>query len=422
MSRALVGAVLAAALLSGGAVAWGAGGDLLWTDRYDSGSSDGCYDVAAKGSRVYAVGIAVGDFVVRAYRAKTGELLWEDQHNEGGYDDAALAVALRGHRVFAAGRLRDASQNNIYSTVRAYDATKGSLLWHYDSPGAAYGVAVDGSVVVTAGGGFPNPGPVDFAVRAHDPVSGAVLWEDYFDQGGTYDEASRVVVTHNIVIGSGYSNDDYLVRAYDEHSGALLWQDLYDDAGFDDSAGSMAVRGDQLFVIGRVQSALNSFDFFVRSYDVKSGTILWEDRVDVGNEDLASGIAVKGRIVYVVGRLGDLVAHDFVVRAYDTKDGSLIWQDLYDVDYADAAEEIVIRGKTAYVVGWFVDALNIENAVTRAYNAKTGALLWQVQDDGGGDGNLSSDIALAGRRLIVGSLVGGNTADTDFGVRAYDSK
>lgn len=53
----------------------------------------------------------------------------------------------------------------------------------------------------------------------------------------------------------------------------------------------MALRGNRLFVTGRVQSALNRFDVFVRSYDVSSGTILWQDCVDVGNLDLASGIA-----------------------------------------------------------------------------------------------------------------------------------
>lgn len=42
------------------------------------------------------------DFIVRAYTAKKGELLWQNQYDFGGYD-IALAIAAQGGQVFAAG-------------------------------------------------------------------------------------------------------------------------------------------------------------------------------------------------------------------------------------------------------------------------------------------------------------------------------
>jgi len=68
----------------------GAGGDLQWEDQVDkAGFDDAVRTMASGGGRVFAAGVGTNaagnqDFLVRAYEAKTGVLLWEDQVEKAG--------------------------------------------------------------------------------------------------------------------------------------------------------------------------------------------------------------------------------------------------------------------------------------------------------------------------------------------------
>jgi len=80
------------------------------------------------GHRVFAAGTVQNgspnfdaDFVVRAYEADSGVLVWEDQASKAGGSDVALAIGVGGPRVFAAGIGGDAPFDNDF-LVRAYDA------------------------------------------------------------------------------------------------------------------------------------------------------------------------------------------------------------------------------------------------------------------------------------------------------------
>ena len=113
-------------LLAIGALA--KGGGLLWDDQFDKGVGvNAARAITAQGNRVYAAGrgeTAGGDdeFVVRAYDAKTGDLLWDDQFDNGGGRNIANAITAQGNMVYAAGRGRTAGGNVDEFVVRAYDA------------------------------------------------------------------------------------------------------------------------------------------------------------------------------------------------------------------------------------------------------------------------------------------------------------
>ncbi len=76
--------------------------------------------------RVFAVGgvepvPGSPDFVVRAYDAMTGALLWEDEFDKSGSNDQASAVATALGRVFAAGFATNAAGDTDF-LLRVYDA------------------------------------------------------------------------------------------------------------------------------------------------------------------------------------------------------------------------------------------------------------------------------------------------------------
>lgn len=117
---------------------------LLWQDIVDVSDFDQAFDVDAVGNRVFAagfVGFPLGsldfrDFLIRAYDAQDGTLLWQDRVNKGSSDYAA-AVLAEGRRVFVSGAVGPSCCPDWL--VRAYDADRGRLLWEdrFDKSGTA---------------------------------------------------------------------------------------------------------------------------------------------------------------------------------------------------------------------------------------------------------------------------------------------
>ena len=92
-----------------------------------AGRIDRALGIAAAGKLVAVVGQSSGEFddrhfTVRVYAAATGDLLFGDnaQGTANGNGDQANAVAVKGSRVFAAGRLSNADAGEF--TIRTYSA------------------------------------------------------------------------------------------------------------------------------------------------------------------------------------------------------------------------------------------------------------------------------------------------------------
>ena len=125
-------------------------GNLLWGDNFDREGTG--YDVATaialKGTTVFVAGAtetsAGGDaFTLRAYSAKNGRLIWGDNYDrEGDLDDIANVVAVQGREVFMAGLTRTSAGGAAF-TLRAYFAKNGRLIWedNFDREGTGYDVA-----------------------------------------------------------------------------------------------------------------------------------------------------------------------------------------------------------------------------------------------------------------------------------------
>jgi len=126
--------------------------------------------------------------------------------------------------------------------------------------------------------------------------NGTILWQDTIDNH-QYDQAYGVAVdnSNNIIVtgcsGEAFSDYDYFTVKYDPN-GTILWQDTLDNNDRDDVAYGVAVdNSNNIIVTGYSVELLGDYDYFTVKYD-PNGTILWQDTLDNGNDDIAHGVAV----------------------------------------------------------------------------------------------------------------------------------
>jgi len=290
-------------------------GDRLWEDVANKGLDDFVQDIAASHSGVFVVGYGgnIGgsslDFLVRAYAPRTGTLLWEDQVDNAGKDDAALRVAVEGGMVFVAGSASDGTTHELL--VRAYDATSGRLAWESRQAGVSpAAMAVDNARVFVGGlataGGIPHR-----FLASYDARSGKLLWQEQTGSGSVSDIVA--LGPQIVVLGAGES----LVRSHNARTGRLIWEGQTGSS--DDSVSPLALDAgrDLVFMAGEVVKPFEYSEFLVRAYDTANGELVWEDRALRSASSVAFDVAVKGHRVFAVGWNTNLSNNtDFLIRAY----------------------------------------------------------------------------------------------------------
>jgi hypothetical protein len=433
-----IAALLGSFCLVGGA--GGAGGDLVWEDHVDTAGGDDLLNaLAVRRGRVFAAGFDTNtagnrDFLVRAYDADSGTLLWKDQVDTAGDADRAFALAAGAGRVFAAGFGTNADGNQDF-LVRAYDQTTGALRWQDQRDPAGFNdvaeaLAVWGGQVFAAGSGERAAGNQDFLVRAYEARSGALRWEDRGDTAGLNDAAFALAVDRGRVFAAGFvtnaaGNQDFLVRAYQATDGALLWEDQVDHAGLDDTALSLAMEGGQVFAAGFVTNAAGNQDFLVRAYEARSGTLRWIDQVDpAGGFDGVNALAVEGDRLFAAGFVTNAAGNfDAFLRAYEARSGALLWEDQVDrAGLDDAALALTVQRGQVFIAGFGTNAAGNIDVLVRAYQATTGMLLWEDQVDRAGLDDAALAVAAGRGRMVAAGTGTTATGKMDVLIRAYDRK
>jgi hypothetical protein len=239
-----------------------------------------------------------------------------------------------------------------------------------------------------------------------------LLWEDQFDLAGSIDQARAVAVssTRAVAIGVGGTATqgvDLLVRAYDTETGAMVWQDQAPlSAGYITGV-ALDELDDKVFCAGYAPDSSGAgdsgADFLVRAYDATTGNRLWEDFVNKGRDDFVQAITAGGHGVYVVGYGGNVGPDplDFLVRAYDKTSGSLLWEDQVDNGGDDVAWKVATDGQMVFVAGsTSSSSLEPWNLILRAYDALSGNLAWESVYPNA----LPSDVAVSNGRVYVGGM------------------
>jgi hypothetical protein len=182
---------------------------------------------------------ASSSITIRAYERQTGALLSEEDYDlnvqEGGTSKDS------GHaRIFAGGIGMDRDGRSRF-LLRVYDAANGHFLW--EGQLNLVGKSADGltrpiatvapSLSASRRTGMTRPSSIEvqFSLRAVDPHTGRLVWEDRFTPGtpkigrvqkvASSRRAGQIETIRHIF--------DLVVRAVDRTSGRLLWQDSFED-------------------------------------------------------------------------------------------------------------------------------------------------------------------------------------------------
>ncbi len=375
-----------------------------------------------------------------------GDLLWENRGQPEPFGQA-LAVAVQGNVVVATGGVwTNRTAGNWF--VRAHDAKTGVTLWE-DRVGApnafvrSQEVAVDDGRVFASGWLFTPAHGFDFVIRAYDLNSGALLWEQRVDRGGTF-EFAEVVVAHGgrvfaagRVLGASGSSD-FALFAFDAQTGEPLWESVTDPSGLGlvDIAVALRAEGDRVFVAGTIFAVdpdggdfnLASNSLLVRAYDARTGAILWEDKVPDAMNWYTRTLAAEGHLLFVGGSILNATDNlDFMVRAYDTQTGALVWMDQVDQQVLESATAFVATGDRLFAAGWDCDASGFNcHDIVRAYDAQTGAFLWQDRfNEPGGDvfGGIANPVLeVDGGHVFLGGAVLNTSGRYEWTIRMYDAK
>jgi hypothetical protein len=427
-------------------------GALLWEDRPDASGFEQAFSVATRGDDVYVAGFVWNprgrrDFLVRALDARTGTLAWQDQMDKGS-DEFASGVVMDHGRLFVSGTtLRpDTGYDWI---LRAYRANTGELLWEdtFDHVGRSdfsrgTALAVGGGLVFLGGYGTNAQDAGDFntdwIVRAHDASSGALVWQDTI-RG--FSLAYTVAYESGRLFVGGSTNtadaDVARVRAYDARTGAPLWDRT--TSGVPGFGGTwtkvVKAQGGRVFA---AQSVVVSVPYRnvprVQAYDAATGQLLWQDSVDVGPDSWLDDLDVSGSRVTAVGYGGARCTRDAMsdcdalIRTYHAAQGKLLWERRVDLSGLDDRANLVAASENSIYVQSSAGPLTVLPGccevgqwVVHAFDSSTGRLRWQGMG-GQGDSGVYNMALDGGRLFIPGRAVDFETGDWDLLVRAYDAR
>jgi len=352
-----------------------------------------------------------------------------------GHDDSAEAIAVSpaGDRLFVGGVRTvgtgvpfSGSSDDVDYGVIAYETGTGRELWAagYAGPGdPASGSrddylldlepSADGSTVFVTGYSRDGRGPVDYdwATVAIDAATGKRLWVARHNAGGgawdlTWDLAVGTVTAPDdtqveMVFVAGYASLDGggqsgSTVAYDAATGAKLWE-----ATTNPGPALRSVAFTPASEPGGTPLVHAAGGGVVLTYDARSGEELWRSGFGVAEDKpaYAWSVVAGGGGLYVTGwgaTVFDLeqgIELDAVTAAYDARSGERLWQTAYagpdgtddffwDVALSPGGDRVYATGRSSAMAS---------TAVTAAYDAATGSQVWAARYSGLTGANAVSD-------------------------------
>lgn len=274
-------------------------------------------------------------------------------------------------------------------------ATPGAPLWvtrYHGTDGWGYGESVAasprGDLVFVTGYAPAGGARIALTTVAYRAGTGARVWVARYSgsgENGDYGWSVAVSPDGDTVFAVGQSDSNYTTVAYDATTGAKLWAAQYSDpsnAGGEALHVAVSPGGRTVFVTGT--SGMLFYDINTVAYDVATGAQLWAARYsspDAG-DDWPYGMAVSpdGAAVYITGSAVLPTGDVYITLAYDAATGAKLWQKTYkglNAAYTFAAYSVAVSpdGNTVYVTGES-GGISSPDCVTIAYGAATGARLW----------------------------------------------
>jgi hypothetical protein len=292
--------------------------------------------------------------------------------------------------------------------------------------------------------------PPGHAMAEASIVTGHQLWVSHYDgPGRRWDFARAVAVSPDGTkifstgkswdatsrqkgCGCGPSRYDYATVAYGAATGRELWIRRYNGPGndLDDPANIVVGPGGRRVFITGSSAGPTGVDFATLAYQTSTGRLAWARRYNgpgsLSDEAQSVDVSPDGSAVFVAGPSGG----GYVTVAYDAATGSTFWVGRYNTPdkHTDRANDLVVSpdGTKVFVTGYTWDSFTDIDAITIAYDAATGDLLWATRRDSGADTwdvPSSIDVGPDGERVFVTGRVspGAGAAASDYMTIAYDA-
>ena len=309
-------------------------------------------------------------------------------------------------------------------------AAPGAAQWvsRYNSTGNgnddAKSVAVSpGGDLVFVTGSSGAGGNLDMVTAAYRAATGAQVWLARYTASGNRSEFGRSVAVSpdgtTVFVTGDDANSSYYTVAYDAATGAQLWAAQYAGLG-----GTRAVvvspSGATVFITGYSGSPFR--DIATVAYNAATGAQLWAARYNApggrGGDDIPYAMAVSpdGGTVFVTGSSEPPgTAGVYVTLAYNAATGAKLWQKTYKglSIGAEASHAVAVSpdGSTVYITGNAMGANSNSNCVTIAYNAATGARKWLARYYNGSAGAALVASPDGGTVFVSGSAYGNRGND-----------
>lgn len=226
------------------------------------------------------------------------------------------------------------------------------------------------------------------------------------------------------------------------------WSVVYDDPGAgpdarpDEFVTSTVVSDDSVFVTMRTMALDPSSpyttraDWVVHAYGVDSGVLQWESRRRSRAYDspLAATVTADGRTLFVTGSaydgypVGGATDARIVTVAYDAATGAELWEQTWDglPDGTDVGKAIAVapNGRTVVIGGVTTTSARSLDYVTVAYDVRRGREMWSrtaagIRPDGTDSLNAMAMSPEGDLVYVTGASAGAAQFDADYVTIAY---
>ena len=277
------------------------------------------------GGRLFAVGSANRRILVRAYKASSGRLLWEDLQPESSESERATRVVATADRVYVVGDRDTVLGRSAPYVARAYDAATGEMLWENQfgqQVNNARGLALVDGILVVAGHYWDiGPGVRRMEIRGLDPESGEVLWSARPARSFSGSLTNALLeLSEGSVVGGSVSRARTLpvLRFYDP-AGGVSWTADSGDLNYG-VVNALTLFDGTVVVAGaaEAQDQPGSRNFWLRGHDPVAGGSLWEDLAPIGTADSAALVLGANASQFAVAGVAESAAgsQEWVVRLY----------------------------------------------------------------------------------------------------------
>lgn len=195
--------------------------------------------------------------------------------------------------------------------------------------------------VLAAGFGFQAAGSSMIMVRTYDPSTGVILSDDSFDLSIKEEGAEAATEERGRIFAGGIGGDQhgkskFMLSVYDAETGKFLWEGQLNlmkvsDEGVVKVKASVTPIRHSAFLVAAGSSKPFDTLFSLRAVNPVTGVLVWQDQFAPGSrrQGQAGGVSIGNAHP---GPTSLPIAHifDLRVRTYDHRSGVLLWEDSFE--------------------------------------------------------------------------------------------